>query len=49
VTDATDIAFVLARYWSTIDINRVPEDIERYVVQYPQAQEAWQALQARYH
>lgn len=40
--------FVLARHWKSIDINRIPEDIERFVQTYPQAAEAWNALRARY-
>ncbi|KAF8329420.1 uncharacterized protein EI90DRAFT_1391998 [Cantharellus anzutake] len=46
--DATDIAYVLARYWSVIDINRIPDDMERFVQTYPQSAPSWQALQARY-
>jgi len=49
LTDATDIMFVLARHWKCIDINRIPEDIERFVQVYPQAADAWNALRARYH
>lgn len=47
-TDASDIAVVLARHWNTIDINRVPEDIERFIQVYPQSQPAWGAVRARY-
>ncbi|KAF8316617.1 hypothetical protein DL93DRAFT_746426 [Clavulina sp. PMI_390] len=46
--DATDIVYVLARHWNTIDINRIPEDIERFVQAYPQAADAWSAVRARY-
>lgn len=40
--------FVLARHWNSIDLNRVPEDIERFVQVYPQAAEAWRLLRSRY-
>ncbi|KAF9515127.1 hypothetical protein BS47DRAFT_1294320 [Hydnum rufescens UP504] len=47
-SDATDIAFVLTSYWSSLDINRIPEDIERFIQQYPQYAASWDALRARY-
>jgi hypothetical protein len=47
-TDATDIIFALAGHWNSIDINRIPEDVERFIQVYPQAADAWNALRARY-
>jgi len=46
--DATDIIFVLARYWNSVDLNRIPDDIERFVQEFPQAAGPWNALRARY-
>ncbi|KAI0030236.1 hypothetical protein K488DRAFT_79723 [Vararia minispora EC-137] len=47
--DAQDIAFVISRYWNTIDINRIPEqDMERFVDAVPIAAPAWVALKRRY-
>ena len=46
--DATDIAYVLARHWSRVDINRIPDDLERFVQTYPQSAPAWEALRERY-
>ena len=47
--DAHDIAFVLSRYWNTIDINRIPEhDMDRFAEMVTVAAPAWTALKRKY-
>ncbi|KAI5121121.1 hypothetical protein M0805_002793 [Coniferiporia weirii] len=48
--DAQDILWVLARYWQSVDINRIPEqDMDRFVLQYPGAALAWTAIKGRFN
>jgi len=47
--DAHDIAFMLTRYYSSVDINRIPEqDMARFVSIYTSAAAAWDAVRQRY-
>ncbi|EJD05507.1 uncharacterized protein FOMMEDRAFT_118610 [Fomitiporia mediterranea MF3/22] len=47
--DVQDIIWVLAHYWQSVDINRIPEqDMERFVIQYPSAAVAWTAIKDRF-
>ncbi|THH10629.1 hypothetical protein EW145_g1210 [Phellinidium pouzarii] len=48
--DAQDIMWVLGRYWQSVDINRIPDqDMERFVLQNPDAAVAWSAIKARFN
>ncbi|KAH8116050.1 hypothetical protein DFH11DRAFT_1725584 [Phellopilus nigrolimitatus] len=47
--DVQDVMWVLGRYWQSIDINRIPEqDMERFVLQHPDAAPAWAAIKDRF-
>ncbi|KAI0316088.1 hypothetical protein OF83DRAFT_291044 [Amylostereum chailletii] len=47
--DAHDIAFIISRYWNTIDINRIPEqDMDRFAEVVVAAAPAWAALKRKY-
>ncbi|KAI0062702.1 hypothetical protein BV25DRAFT_1915841 [Artomyces pyxidatus] len=47
--DAQDIAFVMTRYWNSIDINRVPEqDMDRFVESVEAAASGWTAVKRKY-
>lgn len=48
--DAQDIIWVLATYWKSVDINRIPEeDMENFVAANPSAQQAWNAIKQRFN
>lgn len=47
--DAHDICYALARYWSRVDINRIPEqDMETFVSRNSTAAPAWTAIKRKY-
>ncbi|KZS97318.1 hypothetical protein SISNIDRAFT_529784 [Sistotremastrum niveocremeum HHB9708] len=47
--DAHDLLFMLTRYWTQVDINRIPDaDMERFVSQHEEATTAWDAIKAQY-
>lgn len=47
--DAHEIAYILTRYWSKVDINRIPEqDMNQFVTRNPPAEPAWAAVQQKY-
>ncbi|KAI0257712.1 hypothetical protein BC834DRAFT_558746 [Gloeopeniophorella convolvens] len=47
--DAQDIAFIISRYWNTVDINRIPEhDMDRFVEVVGAAAPGWAAIRRKY-
>lgn len=47
--DAEDIVYVVTRYWSRVDINRIPEqDMNEFVRRYPAAATAWSQIKRKY-
>lgn len=47
--DAEDIIFVMTRYWSEVDINRIPDqDMREFVRQHPAAAAPWSELKTKY-
>ncbi|KDQ09437.1 hypothetical protein BOTBODRAFT_69133 [Botryobasidium botryosum FD-172 SS1] len=47
--DARDIIFILQQHGQSVDINRIlDQDVDRFVGQFPDASEAWVALQQRF-
>jgi len=47
--DAEHVTFVLMRFWTQVDINRIQEDdMDRFASQYPAAIPAWAAVKRRY-
>ncbi|EIN09024.1 hypothetical protein PUNSTDRAFT_68258 [Punctularia strigosozonata HHB-11173 SS5] len=47
--DASDISFVLARYWNQVDLNRIPEqDMRDFIRVHKDAASAWAAIKRKY-
>ncbi|KAF8520935.1 hypothetical protein BU17DRAFT_46142 [Hysterangium stoloniferum] len=47
--DAEHVIFVLTRFWTQVDINRIQEDdMDRFVARNPAAAPAWAAVKRRY-
>ncbi|OCB85028.1 hypothetical protein A7U60_g7985 [Sanghuangporus baumii] len=48
-SDMQDIIWVLAHYWQSVDINRIPDqDMERFIAEHPNAAPAWTAIKNRF-
>ncbi|KAK0204203.1 hypothetical protein DFS33DRAFT_1275259 [Desarmillaria ectypa] len=47
--DARDITFVMPRYWSRVDVNRIPEtDMDQFVERNAEIRPAWIAIKKKY-
>lgn len=48
-SDVQDIIWVLAHYWQSVDINRIPDqDMERFIAEHPNVAPAWAAIKNRF-
>ncbi|KAL5476897.1 hypothetical protein ACEPAI_3083 [Sanghuangporus weigelae] len=48
-SDVQDIIWVLAHYWQSVDINRIPDqDMEHFISEHPNAAPAWTAIKNKF-
>lgn len=47
--DARDIVYAMTRYWTRVDLNRIPEqEMNDFVARFPAVSPSWQELKRKY-